>query len=93
MELLVKRLPDEQRSWQGGDNCNICIGQGDLLVTLMQMVDAYCAIANRGTVWRPHVMKSVKARTGDGSVIQYKPKADSTVGVLRLLLRRGQAVA
>ena len=72
-------VPDEQRSWQGGDNCNICIGQGDLLVTLMQMVDAYCAIANLGTVWRPHVMKSVKARTGDGSVIQYKPKADSTV--------------
>lgn len=72
-------VPDEQRKWQGGDNCNICIGQGDLLVTLMQMVDAYCGIANRGDVWRPHVMKSVKARTGEGSVIQYKPQVDTTL--------------
>ena len=73
-------VPDEQRSWnRAATTATSGIGQGDLLVTLMQMVDAYCAIANRGTVWRPHVMKSVKARTGDGSVIQYKPKADSTV--------------
>ena len=72
-------VPDEQRTWQGGDNCNIAIGQGDLLVTLMQMVCAYSGLANRGNIWRPHVMKSVKARTGEGSVIQYKPTVSRTV--------------
>ena len=64
---------DEARAWQGGDNCNLAIGQGDLLVTCLQMVDAYCGIANNGTIWRPHLLKSVKARTGEGSVIDYKP--------------------
>ncbi len=66
--------PDDARAWQGGDNCNLAIGQGDVLVTCMQMVDAYCSIANHGDVWRPHVLKSVKSRTGEGSVIDYKPE-------------------
>lgn len=65
---------EDARTWQGGDNCNLAIGQGDLLVTCLQMVDAYCGIANRGTVYRPHVLKSVKSATGDGSVIDYKPE-------------------
>ncbi len=64
-------LPDDQRSWQGGENCNIAIGQGDLLVTVLQMVQAYCSIANQGPVYKPHVMKSVKSRLGSGSVIDY----------------------
>ena len=65
---------DEQRTWQGGDNCNLAIGQGDLLVTCMQMVDAYAGIANRGPIYKPHVLKSVKSATGTGSVIDYSPE-------------------
>ncbi len=65
---------DEQRRWQGGDNCNIAIGQGDMLVTCLQMVDAYCGIANDGFIMRPHVLKSVMSATGEGSVIDYKPE-------------------
>lgn len=65
---------DDARTWQGGDNCNLAIGQGDLLVTCLQMVDAYCGIANRGTIYQPHVLKSVKSAEGDGSVIDYEPK-------------------
>ena len=66
--------PDEQRRWQGGDNCNIAIGQGDMLVTCLQMVDAYCGIANDGFIMRPHVLKSVRSATGEGTVIDYKPE-------------------
>ncbi len=65
---------DQQRRWQGGDNCNIAIGQGDMLVTCLQMVDAYCGIANDGFIMRPHVLKSVRSATGEGSVIDYKPE-------------------
>lgn len=63
---------DSERTWQGGDNCNIAIGQGDLLVTLLQMVCAYCSIANEGPVYRPHVMKGVRSPIGDGFVSQYE---------------------
>lgn len=66
--------PDDSRRWQGGDCCNIAIGQGDMLVTTLQMVCAYCGIANNGHIMKPHVLKSVRAATGEGSVIDYKPE-------------------
>ncbi|HIU23748.1 MAG TPA: penicillin-binding protein 2 [Candidatus Coprovicinus avistercoris] len=59
---------DEDRSWKGGDNTNIAIGQGDILVTPMQMCCVYAGIANRGTIWRPHLLKSIQARSGDGTI-------------------------
>lgn len=40
----------------------------------MQMVDAYAGIANRGPIYKPHVLKSVKSATGTGSVIDYSPE-------------------
>lgn len=70
---------DDDRQWQGGDNCNIAIGQGDLLVTSMQIATAYCSIANRGPAWRPHVMRGVRAKLGDGLVSQFGPEVAFTV--------------
>ena len=67
--------PDDARAWQGGDNCNLSIGQGDLLVTCLQMANAYSGIATRGQIWKPHVLKSINARSGNGSVIEYKNEA------------------
>ena len=64
-------LPDSDRSWQPGDYCNIAIGQGDILVTCLQIAQAYSSIANRGPVYKPHVLKSVKSNLGSGSVVDY----------------------
>ncbi|MGI6755388.1 MAG: penicillin-binding protein 2 [Atopobiaceae bacterium] len=64
--------PEEDRQWKGGDYANLAIGQGDLLVTPLQMACAYASIANGGDIWTPHVLKSVKSATGTGSVIDYK---------------------
>ncbi len=63
---------DEDATWQGGENCNIAIGQGDMLVTSLQMAAAYCSIAARGPMWRPHLMKGVRARIGEGLVSEYR---------------------
>lgn len=41
--------------WKPGDEINLAIGQGDLLVTPMQMAVALAAVANGGTVWVPHL--------------------------------------
>ena len=65
---------DDARRWMPGDLANLSIGQGDLLVTCMQMVNAYSGVATAGTIYRPHVLKSVRAASGDGSVIDYKPE-------------------
>ena len=63
---------DEDATWQPGENCNIAIGQGDILVTCLQMACAYASLANKGPVWRPHVMKGVRSKVGDGFVSEYR---------------------
>ncbi len=64
-------LPDADRQWQPGDYCNLAIGQGDLLVTCLQIAQAYSSIANRGPIYKPHVLKCVKSNLGSGSVVDY----------------------
>jgi penicillin-binding protein 2 len=45
------------RRWFPGDAANLAIGQGFLQVTPLQLATAYGAIANRGTIMKPHVLK------------------------------------
>ena len=50
---------DEARTWHPGDTANMVIGQGDLLVTPLQLAYAYCGLARGGTQMRPHVLLDV----------------------------------
>lgn len=56
--------------WQfsGGDAANLSIGQGDVTTTPLQMATAFSAIANGGTVWRPHL--GVTAIGPDDKVVE-----------------------
>jgi len=51
---------------------NMAIGQGDLLVTPLQLVNSYAGIANGGKVLEPHVMKQVLGPDGK-PVLSSKP--------------------
>ncbi len=66
--------PDTERQWNGGDYTNIAIGQGDILVTPLQVCCMYMGIANRGAMWRPHILKSVLGRGDNGSTKDYTPE-------------------
>lgn len=66
-------LPDpeekEQRTgqiWRIGDTYNVSIGQGDLLLTPIQLLNFIAAIANDGVIYKPYVVK--EAVSADGSV-------------------------
>lgn len=54
--------------WRGGDAVNRSIGQGDVLVTPLQLASAYAAVANGGTLHRPHV--GGRVLRGDGTVVR-----------------------
>ena len=50
--------------WYDGDTAQMAIGQSFLVTTPLQMACLAAALANRGTVWRPFVVKRVVAPTG-----------------------------
>lgn len=64
----VQNLP-----WYIGDTYHVSIGQGDLLVTPLQMVNATAAIANGGTLYEPRL--AAKILDSSGVVVQeFQPK-------------------
>ena len=46
-------------TWRTGDNVNMAIGQGNVLVTPLQLAVAYAAIGNGGNILEPHVVREV----------------------------------
>ncbi len=65
-------IPDEEsvkrihgREFGGGDLANTSIGQGDVLVTPLQMADLMATFANDGTVYRPRLIKDIEDRNGN----------------------------
>jgi penicillin-binding protein 2 len=48
-----------ERIWYEGYSVNLSIGQGSLAVTPLQLAVAYSALANGGTIVRPHLAKAV----------------------------------
>ncbi len=58
-----KNVPAEA-TWRGGDYTNMIIGQGDVLVTPLQLAVAYGGIAT-GTLMRPHLLKEVRNAQGE----------------------------
>jgi len=46
------------RPWTGGDTLNLGIGQGDLMVTPLQVARCVAAVANGGWLVIPHIVSS-----------------------------------
>jgi len=63
---------------RAGDAVNFAIGQGDTLVTPIQLTQMYAAIANGGTLWKPEIAKAVL--TPQGKVIKtFEPVASGKI--------------
>ena len=66
--------------WSTGDNVITAIGQGEVLVTPLQLANAFATLANGGVRHAPNVVTRVVAR--DGSVVrEFGPRALSEVDI------------
>jgi len=62
------KLSRFRQSWQMGETISIAIGQGFNLVTPIQLANAYAALANGGTLYRPRLVKQLES--SDGHVVK-----------------------
>ncbi len=79
--------------WTSGDSVQLAIGQGDVLVTPLQMARFYALIASGGKLVEPHMVKSVEEPGNEGQapvvLRPYAPKPPKDVrldqGALRVV--------
>jgi len=62
---------------RAGDAVNFSIGQGDTLLTPIQMTQLYAAIANGGTIYKPEVARAAVKPNGE-VVKEFLPKVVAT---------------
>jgi penicillin-binding protein 2 len=56
-----------QDGWLPGYSVNMAIGQGDLIVTPIQMAVTYAALINGGVVWEPRVVSELARNNEKGN--------------------------
>lgn len=78
-------LPDPEwkvkktgRNWLLGDTYNVSIGQGDLLLTPIGLLNYMSAIGNGGTLYRPRIMQKITAE-GDWLAAESKPEGKRVI--------------
>jgi penicillin-binding protein 2 len=78
--LFSKEFCVEGYAYRAGDAVNFSIGQGDTIVTPLQLARAYGAIANGGTLYAPRIAKAIVSP--DGTVLKrFDPKPVRRVDV------------
>ncbi len=59
-------------AWHGGDLTNLVIGQGDVLVTPLQIAAGYAGVAT-GKIMKPHLLKEVR-NASDEPAVTFEPE-------------------
>jgi penicillin-binding protein 2 len=59
------KLATLDEEWTIGNTYHEAIGQGFVAVTPMQLLNAYAAVANGGTLYTPHLLKEVRDTSGN----------------------------
>jgi penicillin-binding protein 2 len=71
LQLFAHEFCLDGNRYRAGDAVNFAIGQGDTIVTPLQLARAYGALSNGGTLYEPRVAKAIVAP--DGTVLRRFP--------------------
>lgn len=74
----------KQKSWFAGDTANLSIGQGEILVTPLQVARMTAAVANNGKLIQPTLLKSIKSA---GKTLESQPPQVSNLELSDQALR------
>lgn len=75
------------KKWYQGETLPVAIGQGYLLMTPIQLASMVATIANEGSVYRPHLVKSVL--DPDGKVLkEFQPELLKSTGISAASFRK-----
>ncbi len=88
--------------WYDGNTLNTVIGQGDVKITPLQLLNMVSVIANKGHSYRPHLLKSY-TNPDTGEVVVAQPEILTTVDLeervynrmiqlMRLVVTRGTGI-
>ncbi|MFQ5556290.1 MAG: penicillin-binding protein 2 [Acidimicrobiales bacterium] len=66
-------FPRNGDQWFAGDTIQTAIGQGDVLVTPIQIANAYATIANGGRVHQPNIASRIVSAEGE-TVVEFGPR-------------------
>ncbi len=86
LRLFAHEFCLEGSYYRAGDAVNYSIGQGDTIVTPLQLARAYAALSNGGTLFAPRVAKAVVSPDGK-TVKKIKPKVQGKVDASAASLR------
>lgn len=84
-------------TWVTGDTYNMAIGQGYILTTPLQMLNATAGVANGGTLYRPQIVREVRDAEGNivhpfrKEVIRQLPIAPENLALVREGMRAAVA--
>ena len=67
-------MAEEAGTWNAGISGNTMVGQGDVLLTPLQIAQGYATLANGGTIWRPRLVLQVTDYGSEGNVVVPDPE-------------------
>jgi len=67
----------KHEDWYTGDTYNVSIGQGDVIITPLQLAAAMAAVANGGTLWRPKLVSKI-IDSNNNILEEFKPETIRT---------------
>ena len=65
LHVFAREFCIDGYDFRAGDAVNFVIGQGDTIITPLQLATGYAAIANGGTLWEPRVGKALLSPSGE----------------------------